>query len=285
MQLSTKVSTLQTYLRQQRVLRKRVAFIPTMGALHEGHLSLVDIGQQKADITVVSIFVNPTQFNNPDDLLKYPRMLEKDAWMLENRNTDILFAPVPEEIYPPGLETQVELDLQGLDEVMEGEFRPGHFKGMLQVVKRLLDIVGPDSLVMGQKDFQQFTLVRHMIQSLKLPVQLIIGPTLREPDGLAMSSRNMRLTPEFRKIAPVLYQVLTQLRKDLDSGSLDTAVQTGLMRIENSGLRPEYLSVVDAFSLKKVITPGKHSHLVACVAAWAGDIRLIDNLMLKGSLD
>ncbi|MGB3084917.1 MAG: pantoate--beta-alanine ligase, partial [Saprospiraceae bacterium] len=161
MQLFTSLNNLQIFLNQEKSLGKTISFVPTMGALHSGHISLIELAQKHADVSVCSIFVNPTQFNNPEDLIKYPRMLERDAYLLEKEDCDVLFVPRIDEIYPPDLDTSVNIELGGLDLVMEGEFRPGHFKGMLQVVNRLLDIVKADFLVMGQKDFQQFTLVQH----------------------------------------------------------------------------------------------------------------------------
>lgn len=167
---------------------------------------------------------------------------------------------------------------------MEGEFRPGHFKGMLEVVKRLLDITEPDVLVMGQKDFQQFSLVAHMIKVLKLPLKLIIGPTLREIDGLAMSSRNVRLTPEMRHIAPAIYKTLNKAKTMIGSESIDHIVTTCKLELDKLGLQTEYFDIVDGNTLKPIENPANHDYIVACVATWAGKVRLIDNLILKGEL-
>lgn len=282
MQLFTTVRNLQDSISQSKHNGKKIAFVPTMGALHAGHLSLVQKAKEHADTVVVSIFINPSQFNNQQDLIKYPRMLEQDANLLEAIHCDVLFVPIVSEVYPPGLNPAITIELGILDEVLEGEFRPGHFKGMLEVVYRLLDIVKPDVLVMGQKDFQQFTLVYHMIEQLKLPVKLIVGETLREPDGLAMSSRNLRLSESMRKIAPIIYTVLQELKQQLYIKDLDHLLAQEIEKLTNAGLRMEYLRIVDGISLQNVKNPEKHAYIVACVACWAEDVRLIDNLVLKG---
>jgi len=284
MQLYTTVRNLQKSISQNKQNGQKIAFVPTMGALHAGHLSLVKKAKQHADLVVVSIFINPSQFNNQQDLLKYPRMLEQDAYLLEQIDCEILFVPLASEVYPAGLNPELKLELGILDQVLEGEFRPGHFKGMLEVVYRLLDIVQPDILIMGQKDFQQFTLVFHMIRQLKIPVQLIIGETLRESDGLAMSSRNMRLSAEMRKIVPIIYQVLLELKNQLYISEIDDLLSRELEKLNASGLITDYLRIVDGISLEPVLNPKNHDCIVACVACWAGDVRLIDNLVLKGPL-
>ena len=284
MQLYTTVRNLQKSISQNKQNGQKIAFVPTMGALHAGHLSLVKKAKQHADLVVVSIFINPSQFNNQQDLLKYPRMLEQDAYLLEQIDCEILFVPLASEVYPAGLNPELKLELGILDQVLEGEFRPGHFKGMLEVVYRLLDIVQPDILIMGQKDFQQFTLVFNMIRQLKIPVQLIIGETLRESDGLAMSSRNMRLSAEMRKIVPIIYQVLLELKNQLYISEIDDLLSRELEKLNASGLITDYLRIVDGISLEPVLNPKNHDCIVACVACCAGDVRLIDNLVLKGPL-
>ncbi|MBK7226558.1 MAG: pantoate--beta-alanine ligase [Saprospiraceae bacterium] len=281
------MQTINTVLElQQTILNlkkqgKKISFIPTMGALHKGHTSLIKIGKKHADITIASIFINPTQFNNPDDLKKYPRMLDNDKLLLEKKSCDILFTPSIEEIYPKNLETKVNIDLNELEKPMEGEFRPGHFEGMMQVVKRLLDIVMPDYLIMGQKDFQQFTIVAYMIKVLKIPVELIVAPTLREKDGLAMSSRNMRLSPKMRAISPIIYQELVKAKEDLKTKKIGKICENGLKSFSKHGLKPEYFRICDGFTLKPIEDINNHSYIVACVAAWAEDVRLIDNMILK----
>ncbi|MDQ3140829.1 MAG: pantoate--beta-alanine ligase, partial [Bacteroidota bacterium] len=215
MRLYKTVRGLQNYLDKVKLTGQTVSFVPTMGALHEGHLSLIRIANQQAEISVASIFINPSQFNNIKDLQKYPRTINQDMELLSLAGCKVLFLPTIKEVYPKGLDTGLDLDARHLENRMEGVFRPGHFKGMLQVVKRLLDIVKADILIMGQKDFQQFSLVAFMIKELGLKVKLIIAPTIREIDGLAMSSRNLRLSPSMRKIVPVIYQCLLEAKANL----------------------------------------------------------------------
>jgi pantoate--beta-alanine ligase len=260
---------------------KIIGFVPTMGALHEGHISLVKISQKIADVTVVSIFVNPTQFDNKEDLDKYPRILDEDGKLLKENKVDILFAPSASEVYPPNLNTEVKLDLEGLDTVMEGEFRDGHFEGVMQVVNRLLNMVKPHYLIMGQKDFQQFSIIRFMIDKLKLNVELIIAKTKREIDGLAMSSRNRRLTHEYRSKAPVIAKTLKAVKRKLKKKSIAELENYATKRLQKAGLKPEYFIIFDGYSLQKITDYNNHEFIVAATAAFAGDIRLIDNMPLK----
>jgi pantoate--beta-alanine ligase len=278
-----KVADLQAWLNAQRAKGKRIGFAPTMGALHDGHLELIRLAKRDGCLAVASIFVNPTQFNDPKDLEKYPRTPEKDAALLISADCDVLFMPPVEEVYPPGLDVTIDLDFRQLDKVMEGEFRPGHFKGMATVVHRLLDIVQPQRLYMGQKDFQQLSIVRDMIRQLNLPVELVMCPTRREADGLAMSSRNVRLTPEMRAAAPVIFQTLSWAKTAMEKGQPAAEIQAEAMqKLADSGLRPEYFDMVDGVSLLPVKGWDNSDFIVACVAAFAGEVRLIDNLVLKG---
>ncbi|HPK10070.1 MAG TPA: pantoate--beta-alanine ligase, partial [Saprospiraceae bacterium] len=237
------VAELQNHLDQLKSQGKSIGFVPTMGALHSGHISLVKACQRYCDITVVSIFVNPTQFNNSHDLETYPRIPKEDAELLAQNGVDVLFLPSEQEIYPKDLETVVNLDLGNLETVMEGEFRPGHFQGVMQVVKRLLDIVRPDQLFMGQKDFQQFTIIHFMIEKLQLPVKLRVVKTKREEDGLAMSSRNRRLTPENRKIAPEIYKCLKYAKRNLKQKSIHELENYCIERLRKKGFEPEYFTI------------------------------------------
>ena len=222
-----KVADLRQWLDRQAL---PIGFAPTMGALHEGHLELIRMAKREGCLAVASIFVNPTQFNDPKDLEKYPRTPEKDAALLLSAHCDALFIPEVVEVYPPEVNLTIDLDFRQLDQVMEGEFRPGHFKGMATVVNRLLDIVRPDKLYMGQKDFQQLSIVRDMIRQLQLPVELVMCPTVREPDGLAMSSRNVRLTPEMRQIAPLIHQILQWARTALETDSSVPEIQAEALK-------------------------------------------------------
>jgi pantoate--beta-alanine ligase len=274
------VSELQQYLNSRRANGEQIGFAPTMGALHLGHLDLMRHSKAQNACTVCSIFVNPTQFNDPKDLEKYPRTPEKDLAMLESVGTEVVFMPAVEEIYPPGLDLTLKLNLNPLDLVMEGAFRPGHFQGMAQVVKRLLDIVQPDRLYMGQKDFQQFSIVGHMIRQLQLPVELVMVPTVREPDGLAMSSRNVRLSPAQRQAAPIIYQTLEWAKSQLGLRAIAEIETAALQRLSLPEFRPEYFQIVDGKTLQPIINPTEHDWIVACVASWVGEVRLIDNLPL-----
>ena len=277
-----KVSDLQTWLNGKRATGHRIGFVPTMGALHEGHLELVRMSKRDECLSVASIFVNPTQFNDPKDLEKYPRLPDKDAALLLGAGCDALFMPPVEEVYPPGVDLTVHLDFGQLDQVMEGEFRPGHFKGMATVVKRLLDIVAPQMLYMGQKDFQQLSIVRDMIRQLHLPVDLVMCPTVRETDGLAMSSRNMRLSPEMRAAAPVIHQTLQWAKSELQTRPAAGIQVEAMQQLSTAGLKPEYFDIVDGVTLLPVSNWAAGDFIVACTAAFAGEVRLIDNLVLKG---
>lgn len=277
-----KVADLQGWLNDERARGRSIGFAPTMGALHDGHLDLVRMAKRECDRAVVSIFVNPTQFNDPKDLEKYPRTPEKDTELLLPAGCDALFIPPVEEVYPPGKNFRIHLDFRQLDEVMEGVFRPGHFEGMASVVNRLLDIVQPHRLYMGQKDFQQLSIVRDMLRQLNSPVELVMCPTRREADGLAMSSRNVRLTPDMRAAAPAIHQTLQWAKTAFETQEA-AAVQTqALEKLTRAGLQPEYFDIVDGISLLPVLTRADSNFIVACVAAFAGDVRLIDNLVLRG---
>ncbi len=268
------------FRRETRASGLSAGFVPTMGALHEGHLSLIRQSAADNEQTFCSIFVNPTQFNQTSDLDKYPRTPEKDIVLLAKTGCTALYMPPVEEVYPQGLDTAPDIDLGGLDEKMEGQFRPGHFKGVVQVVKRLLDIVQPDRLYMGQKDYQQFCVVGRMIEILKLPVELVMGPTLREPDGLAMSSRNQRLTREWRSKAPFLYKTLLETAQNMETEPFPTLEKKAFASLEKQGFRPEYVEIADPETLQPLQHPKPDRTAVICAAAWAGEVRLIDNVIV-----
>jgi pantoate--beta-alanine ligase len=273
-----KVADLQRWISNQQT---PVGFAPTMGALHDGHLELIRMAKRDGCLAVASIFVNPTQFNDPKDLEKYPRTPEKDAALLISADCDALFIPPVPEVYPPGENLTIDLDFNQLDKVMEGEFRPGHFKGMATVVHRLLDIVRPQHLYMGQKDYQQLSIVRDMIAQLHMDVELIMCPTVRETDGLAMSSRNVRLSPEMRAAAPAIYQTLQWAKTALATGQPAQAIQAAAMEtLSKADMRPEYFEIVDGVTLLNVTDKNSSNFIVACTAAFAGEVRLIDNIVL-----
>jgi pantoate--beta-alanine ligase len=281
MYIFTTVESLQQHLNHCRRSGRSIGFAPTMGALHQGHVSLVERSRAAGHYTVASIFVNPTQFNDPKDLEKYPRTPEKDTAMLESAGCEVLFMPPIEEVYPPGLDVSLDLDFGPLAAVMEGRFRPGHFAGMATVVKRLLDIVQPDALFMGQKDYQQLSIVRRMLELCRMPVELVMVATLREADGLAMSSRNVRLTPEMRAIAPVIHRTLQWAKSVWPQKAPAAIEQEAMQRLEAAGLRPEYFEIVDGHTLQPIGAGSEPHSVVACTAAFAGEIRLIDNLVIR----
>ncbi|MGE5356487.1 MAG: pantoate--beta-alanine ligase [Deltaproteobacteria bacterium] len=279
MQIYVKTAALRKRISILKNRGLKIGFVPTMGALHEGHIALIKASIGDNDITICSIFVNPTQFNNKKDLQKYPRTKETDIIKLNEAGTDILFHPDINEVYPEGTDDKPEIDLRGIDKIWEGEFRPGHFAGVVQVVKRLLDIVVPDALYMGQKDFQQYTIIAHMLKKVESSVLLKIVPTIRENDGLAMSSRNVRLTPQNRINAVILYQMLSYAKANFNKISSQQIEKTALNSISEKGLKPEYFKIVSIDTLTDIsMNPGHKA--VAIVAAWAGDVRLIDNMFM-----
>ncbi|GLR18521.1 pantoate--beta-alanine ligase [Portibacter lacus] len=264
-----------------RAAGKTIGFVPTLGALHDGHASLIRKSKRKSDITVCSIFVNPTQFNDPSDLKKYPRTYEADSKLLTSLETDILYMPSVKEVYPSDLDTAVHVDFGNLFTVMEGAHRPGHFDGVVQVVKRLLDIVKPDQLYMGQKDFQQFTIIQHMINELKMPVELVVCKIKREDHGLAMSSRNERLVPSIRERASIIRKTMIAVKRKIKKKPFSEIKEYATHRMTIPDFKPEYFSIVDGNNLQRVTSYEDSDYIVACTAVWAGEIRLIDNIILK----
>ena len=258
---------------------KTIGFVPTMGALHEGHLTLIKQAASENDFVVVSIFVNPIQFNNPEDLEKYPRNLKADIQNLEATGCNLVFAPSVEEMYPEPDHT--EFDFGQLDKVMEGKFRPGHFNGVAVVVKRLFEIVTPHKAYFGEKDFQQLAIIKKMVSMLQIPVHIVSCPIVREPDGLAMSSRNARLTPEERAEAPVIHKALSGVKENYSWFIPDGVKQLVRGEIQESHFfRVEYVDVVDTQTLQPFEDWNDAKHAVVCVAAFIGKVRLIDNIVL-----
>lgn len=267
------------YLKQQG---QSIGFAPTMGALHKGHLSLLEASKNQCDKTISSIFVNPTQFNNPSDFEKYPVTIAADIKLLELAGCDILFLPSVAEMYPLGTEKRTEYDLGFLETVLEGSSRPGHFQGVCMVMERLLSIVMPHHLFMGLKDYQQCMVVKRLLE-LKLwnqTIQFHACPTLREPDGLAMSSRNLRLSDEQRKAAPAIYDCLLFIKQNIQPGSLETVKQEAVKILEQKSLTIDYVEIADAYTLELMNTWDGTQTLTALVAAFLGDVRLIDNMVL-----
>lgn len=256
---------------------KIVGFVPTLGALHQGHISLIKQAQQNSTEVVCSIFVNPTQFNDPKDLEKYPRPIAADIRMLEQVGCDILFNPPVNEIYDDN--EKWHLNIGDLDHLLEGKFRPGHYQGVTQVVYKLFSIVKPDVAFFGQKDYQQFLVISKMVELLNMPVKLVMCPIERENDGLAMSSRNIHLTPDDRQHALILSKALSWVKNNFDAGNIPAIKQqAGLMISNEPGIEPEYFEIVDGQTLHTATANTKT--IVALVAAWAGKTRLIDNMLI-----
>ncbi|MFM6954538.1 MAG: pantoate--beta-alanine ligase [Sphingobacteriaceae bacterium] len=271
----TKISA---YTLQQKQEGKRIGFVPTMGALHQGHISLIELAKKQSDVVVCSIFVNPTQFTDPKDLEKYPRPIEHDIALLKEVACDVLFLPEVEEMYSSDEEWEISLD--GLDEVLEGKHRPGHYQGVTQIVYKLFKCVQPDSAFFGQKDYQQVKVIEKMVQKLQLPVTLVMCPIIREADGLAMSSRNIHLNPTERAQSLALYQNLAHIKKDWGKKSLETLKQEATEFLEKSpGITLGYLEICEANNLQNN-HPKDGSEAVALVAASLGHTRLIDNILL-----
>ena len=277
--LANTISETRNAIQQHISEGKTIGFVPTMGALHEGHLTLIRQAANENDFVVVSIFVNPIQFNNPEDLAKYPRNLDEDLQKLEGTGCRLVFAPTPEEMYPaPDLTL---FDFGQLDKVMEGKFRPGHFNGVAIVVKRLFEIVTPNKAYFGEKDFQQLAILKKMVEQLQIPVEIVACSIVREHDGLAMSSRNARLTADQRAEAPVIFKALTSAKQN-HSWFIPAGVKQ-LVRgeiEENHLFRVEYVDVVNAETLQPFEDWMDVEHAVVCVAAFIGSVRLIDNIVL-----
>ncbi len=275
------ITETRNYLSEFLANGKSIGFVPTMGALHAGHLSLISRSKSENDLTVCSIFVNPTQFNNKEDLQNYPRTMARDAVVLREAGCDLLFAPSATEMYPEGESAGLALDFGKLDKVMEGKFRPGHFSGVATIVDKLLAIVKPTRAYFGKKDFQQLTIIRHMVKTLDIPVEIVASEIVREPDGLAMSSRNMRLTIAERNIAPKIYQVLAKLKEKSGKVPVPELREWAMKKIrEVPEFRLDYLEIGDNESLQPVSNWSHKSRAMAFIAVFLGDVRLIDNIEL-----
>ncbi len=269
------------HLRKSAESGLSIGFVPTMGALHDGHLNLIRRSKQENDLTVCSIFVNPIQFNNKEDLAKYPRTLERDSLLLEELGCDIVFVPEADEMYPESEPVDLNLDFGMLDKVMEGKFRPGHFNGVAIVVKKLFDIVQPTRAYFGKKDFQQLAVIKYLVKTLNLPVEIVPCETVRDPDGLAMSSRNTRLSASDRNLAPGIYKVLQKVRMEAGNISVNELLTWAVRKIEeHPGFRVEYLEIADNETLMPVENWDNLARDVAFVAVFVGDVRLIDNIEL-----
>lgn len=267
---------LRQQIRRLRMEGKRVALVPTMGNLHNGHMKLVDEAKARADVVVVSIFVNPMQFDRPEDLARYPRTLQEDCEKLNKRKVDLVFAPSVKEIYPNGTETHTYVDVPGLSTMLEGASRPGHFRGVSTIVSKLFNLVQPDIACFGEKDFQQLALIRKMVADMGFDIEIVGVPIMRAKDGLALSSRNGYLTAEQRKIAPGLYKVLSSIADKLQAGErdLDEIITIAGQELNEKGFRADDIQIRDADTLLEVSETSKRA--VILVAAWLGDARLIE---------
>jgi pantoate--beta-alanine ligase len=277
----TTIAAVREHVRRWHSEGHRVAFVPTMGNLHPGHVSLIEMARKHGDRFIASIFVNPMQFGPNEDFAHYPRTPTQDARMLADAGCDLMFMPDVAEIYPNGSERATRVDVPGLSSVLDGEFRPGHFEGVATVVAKLFHIVEPDVAVFGEKDFQQLAIIRRMVADLVMPITIVAAPTVRDPDGLAMSSRNQYLTDEERKRAPLIHQLLLGALARLQAGDRDFAAieRKGLEALVAGGFRPDYFAVrrADDLGAPDSVTP----HFVVLVAARLGRARLIDNLQLR----
>jgi pantoate--beta-alanine ligase len=281
MEIVTTIAAVRDHVRRWRSEGRRIAFVPTMGNLHPGHVSLIEAARKYGDRFVSSIFVNPMQFGPNEDFAHYPRTPTQDERMLADAGCSLMFMPDVIEVYPNGSERATRIEVPGLSRILDGEFRPGHFEGVTTVVAKLFHIVEPDVAVFGEKDFQQLTIIRRMVADLCMPVEVIAAPTVRDSDGLAMSSRNQYLTPEERQVAPRIYQTLLAAAKQLRAGETDFAgiERAGIQALEGAGMRPDYFAVRQAQDLS---APGADtSHLVVLTAARLGKARLIDNVQVK----
>jgi len=260
---------------------KRIAFVPTMGNLHEGHLTLIRTAREHADIVVASIFVNPMQFNNVDDLTNYPRTMDEDIEKLTSENVDLVFTPTPEIMYPEGLEKQTTVDVPVISTILEGASRPGHFKGVSTVVNKLFNIVQPDVACFGEKDFQQLALIRQMVIDMALDVEIVGVPTVREMDGLAMSSRNNLLTLNERQRAPVLARTMRWISSQMRGGRNDylSLIEDASDQLRAADLQPDEIFIRDARTLQEPTE--ETTQAVILMAAFLGQVRLIDNLVVE----
>jgi len=274
------INELKCFLEKERQLKKRIGFVPTMGALHAGHLSLVDRCKQENDVCVVSIFVNPTQFNDRRDLLSYPRTLILDCIQLESVGCDYVFAPAEKEMYPEP--DKREFDFGSISSTMEGAFRPGHFNGVAQIVSKLFDVVGPDTAYFGEKDFQQVAIVRALVGQMNSPVQIVACPTIREADGLALSSRNVRLSAGQRRIAPYIAATLNESCTFVPEKSVQEVIGWVKKTLNREPeFRVEYFEIVDGERLQPIRHWNDSTEPTGCIAVFCGEVRLIDNIKYK----
>jgi pantoate--beta-alanine ligase len=277
MKVVSLVNALQQEVLKQKKVHRSIGFIPTMGALHAGHISLLRRAKSQTDFSIVSIFVNPKQFNDSEDLRRYPRPLENDLAKLEEAGCDMVFTPSEKEVFPKDF--NLDFPLGYLDQIMEGKFRKGHFRGVITVVHRLFEIVQPEKAFFGEKDYQQLIIIQKMVKDLHLPVTVVPCPIAREPDGLAMSSRNALLSAEHKQHASLIYKTLKEALHLKETYSIDQLRHWVTDSINSDPLlKLEYFELVDSINLKAVSSWQENRAIIGCIAVWAGKVRLIDNL-------
>ncbi|MBX2934405.1 MAG: pantoate--beta-alanine ligase [Ferruginibacter sp.] len=281
MRIFKKAFDTKEYLLQNKKMGVSIGFVPTMGALHQGHISLLETAKKNCSLVVCSIFVNPTQFNDKADFDNYPVTIESDIDKLERAGCDVLFLPTVTEMYPQGETVNGKYNLGYLETVLEGKYRPGHFQGVCQVVHRLLNIIPANNLYLGQKDYQQCMVIKKMMQLTKINTNVIICPTLREDDGLAMSSRNMRLNETERKKSAAIFEALSFIKKNIVPGDINPLKKQVFLRLAENGFKPDYVEIASADNLSIIDEWDGKIKLVALIAAFNGKVRLIDNLLLQ----
>ena len=281
MHIVSDVKSLNQLLESSIVKNKKVGFVPTMGALHEGHLSLIELAKSECEVVICSIFINPTQFNDSNDLKNYPITMERDIALLESKNCNILFAPKTEDMYPEGVKS-MSYNLDRLDIVLEGSKRPGHFDGVCTIVHRLFDCIKPSVAFFGEKDFQQLAIIRQLVKSLKIPVEIKSGPTIREKDGLAKSSRNALLSSEQRKKAAILYRSLKKAKSlfgTVNNDEIINILNEDIVTISEATV--DYIEIVNSKTLQPLKKQQSDTEAIALIAVFIGNVRLIDNLLLN----
>ncbi|MGI9526188.1 MAG: pantoate--beta-alanine ligase [Weeksellaceae bacterium] len=280
MEIFHSISALKSWLQDQRLHNKSIGFVPTMGALHEGHMSLIHQSNQENDITICSVFVNPTQFDNADDLQKYPRNTDRDSQLLEDANCDAVFFPTVQDMYPNGTKAG-SFTFNGIENQMEGKFRPGHFDGVATIVSRFFDIIQPDKAYFGEKDFQQLRIIQELVKQSYKNLEIVPMPIARAKSGLALSSRNERLSSELAMEAPQIFRILNKIK----DWKVEYSVTETIKKVEEAflatSLKLEYIIICDEESLEPISSWDEAKYIRAFVAAYANDVRLIDNLRIE----
>ena len=274
-----KANDITNYLSLAKNKNKSIGFVPTMGALHNGHMSLIKNAKTNVDIVVCSIFINPTQFNDPGDFEKYPKTIEQDVYQLEKAGCAVLFLPAVNEMYPNGLKNEIYFELGYIETILDGKYRIGHFQGVCQVVHKLLQIILPDKLFLGQKDFQQCMVLRKMSEQFYPALQIVICPTLREESGLAMSSRNARLNSEQRNDGAKIYATLQSIKHSIKPGNLDDLKRNAIKYLTSQGFKIDYIEIANTTTLQLLHNWNGKDEVVILIAAFFNDVRLIDNLL------